>query len=241
MMNSSCATSDMYSIDDSFWSTLLHRVGQADSAAPPIQESIPIVQGGGDCIHSLVKQLISYMSIVEQGADRPMIKYTAGTFVPKLTNSHRLKLRTNSKKHTDWTQPPNLDRFLWGFVSNQWILLITHVFCVSSSQGWSVCLRRSIWLLRYPNIWLNYTTTAPLTVTTHMWSTNAQQNTLSTEDLAAHLAPVLPDLTTRIFTIIISSSIITMTTSMESCRGNTSADAASNVCKGTLYSLHFIW
>lgn len=105
---------------------------------------------------------------------------------------------------------------------------------VSSSQVWSVCLRRSFWSPRYPDIWLNNTTTAPPMVTTHMSSTNAQRNTLSTEDLPAHPAPAPPDLTTHTFNITISSSIIsTMTTSMGSCRGNTSADAASNVCKGT--------
>lgn len=101
--------------------------------------------------------------------------------------------------------------------------------CVSSSQVWSVCLRRSIWLPLCPNIWLNSTTTAHVTVTTHMWSTNAQQNTLSTDDTVTQLST---------HTLNIISIIITMTTSMESCRGNTSADAASNVCKGTLNSLY---
>lgn len=116
---------------------------------------------------------------------------------------------------------------IWDFYS------LSMVLCAFSSQVWSVCLRRSTWSPLYPNIWPHSTTTVHPAVTTHMWSTSAQQNMLSTEDLATHLAPVHPDPT-----IVISRSIITMTTSMENYKGNTSADTASNVCKGTLYSLY---
>lgn len=102
---------------------------------------------------------------------------------------------------------------------------------------------------RSHNIWLRSTTTALLMATTRTSSTNARQSTLSTED---HLVLVLLDLSIRTFsnTAIINSCTtssssstscccsITMTTSMQSYRGNTSADAASNVCKGTSFSVY---
>lgn len=111
------------------------------------------------------------------------------------------------------------------------------MFC---SQGWSVCLRRSIWSSLYPNIWPDNTTTVPPMVITRMYCTSAQQSTLSTEDPEAPLTSVLLDLATLTFMIIINSSSI-MTTSMESCRGNTSVDAASNVCKGTFNSFPLLY
>lgn len=119
-----------------------------------------------------------------------------------------------------------------------WFILnwcLRSVFC---RQVWSVCLRRNIWLHRSHNIWLRSTTTALLMATTRTWSTNARQSTLSTED---HLVLVLLDLSICTFSntaIINSCSSITMTTSMQSYRGNTSADAASNVCKGTSFSVY---
>lgn len=77
-------------------------------------------------------------------------------------------------------------------------------------------------------------------VITRMYCTSAQQSTLSTEDPEAPLTSVLLDLATLTFMIIINSSSI-MTTSMESCRGNTSVDAASNVCKGTFNSFPLLY
>lgn len=100
--------------------------------------------------------------------------------------------------------------------------------CVFSRQAWSGSLTRSIWSLRYLNIWPTGTTTAPPMVITRMWSTNAPQSTLFTENRAAMRTPTAP--------IISTKRRHTTTTNTENCSSNTSAGAASNVCKGTLYS-----
>lgn len=107
--------------------------------------------------------------------------------------------------------------------------------CLFSRQVWSVFPMRSIWSLRYLNTWPAGTTTAAPMVITRMWSTSAQQSTSFMDDSATQPVPLHLRIPTSPISI---GPRDTTTTNTESCSGNTSAGAASNVCKGTLYSSH---
>ncbi len=113
-------------------------------------------------------------------------------------------------------------------------LLIDSSSFVLCSQAWSGSPARNFSSLRYRSIWLYNTTTAPPLDITHMSSTSDQ---LSAECMLIRLtgpAALNQTTPTRTTTVIITT---TTTTSTESSRDNTSADAASNVCKDISFEL----